>query len=132
MKLRILTTLSLLLLIQYATGQTTKINRYINNDSIRFELLSVMPDFENGIFYSDYALVVKSLDSTQWSYVKTIDKKKWMRLLNDRKTDWAANVILYSLYKRSAGVFRVAIKSREMWVDNYRKEDIAYWQSFLK
>ncbi len=55
-----------------------------------------------------------------------------MRLLNDSKTDWAANIILYSLYKRSAGVFRAAIKSREMWIDGYREKDIAYWQSFLK
>ncbi len=76
MKLLMLTTLSMIFFVQDTTGQTKTTNRYINNDSIGFELISVMPDLGNGIFYSDYALVVNSLDSAGRVFVKAIDKKK--------------------------------------------------------
>lgn len=131
MKLRILILIFVMSVMQ-VSGQDKSIIKYINNDSIKFELLMTMPDFENGVYHSDYILAVNNIDSIGHGLIKQINRNQWMRLLKDSKSDWAANIILYSMYKRSAGIFRVAVKTRDNWVENNMKADIAYWDSFLK
>lgn len=131
MKLKLLI-LVCVLFIKQVNGQTNNVNKYMNNDSIKFDLLMTMPDFENGVYYSDYALVVNNLDSAGKAIVQSFSKDQWMAFLKNNKSDWAANIILYSIYKKSAGIFRVAVKSRDSWIENSREADLVYWQSFLQ
>jgi hypothetical protein len=121
-----------MLYVKQTSGQINEVNKFINNDSIKFDLVMTMPDFENGIYHSDYALIVNSLDSAERVIVQSLNKNQWVQLLKNSKSDWAANIILYSMYKKSAGIFRAAVKTRDSWIENSRQADIDYWQSFLK
>ena len=117
---------------KYANGQNADISRYVKNNAIHFDVINTAPDFENGIYYSGYVLVVNSLDSVGKLLVKAIKKDQWLSLLQNDQSDWAANIILYSLYKKRAAIFWSAIKTRQDWIEKSRKDDLAYWESFLK
>lgn len=117
---------------KYAKGQNTDVNKYVRNDAIRFDVINTAPDFENGIYYSGYVLVLNGLDSVGKSLVRDIKKDQWLSLLQNDQSDWAANIILYSLYKKRAAIFWTAVKTRQDWIEKSRKDDLAYWQSFLK
>lgn len=120
------------LAVIHAHGQNAEINEYVKNEAIRFDVLNTAPDFENGVYYSGYVIVVNSLDSVGKGLIKDIKRDQWLSLLRNDQSDWAANIILYSLYKKRASIFWTAVKTRQDWIKKSRKDDLNYWESFLK
>jgi hypothetical protein len=118
--------------VTYTNGQNADVHKYIKNNAIRFDVINTAPDFENGIYYSGYVLVLNSLDSVGKLLIKDIKKDQWLSLLRNDESDWAANIILYSLYKKRAAIFWSAVKTRQDWIEKSRKDDLNYWESFLK
>ena len=69
-------------------------------------------------------------DVALWKRIKLLTTEQWLCLLNNPKSDWATNLILYQLYEKDAVLFST-IKKREDWIGFRRDEDITYWKSFL-
>ena len=70
--------------------------------------------------------------------ISSIDKIKilklgyddWMKLLCNENTDWAANLYLYSIYRKDAEVFSLW-NTRKKWIEFTKKSDLAYWKRNL-
>ena len=69
-------------------------------------------------------------DAALWRRIKVLAAEQWLCLLNNPKSDWAANLILYQLYEKDAILFS-KIKKREDWIGFRKDEDIEYWKTFL-
>ena len=121
-----------LLTMQLAHGQNTQTRKLINNDEIEFTVLMTMPDFEHGTFISDYLIQLVSLNIENQQVAKKWNKRQWMTLLKNKQTDWAANIVLYSLYKKRAWAFWHVVRNRAQWSATIKDEDIKYWRIFLK
>lgn len=117
--------------VSFVSGQVLNLSNRFNNDSVRFTTWIVQPDWDKDQFYSETIVQVKSLDSADWNEIKRLDRESWLKLLNDSRVDWIANLALYELYRKDAGIFRV-IKTRDNWITSRRKGDIAYWEKNLK
>ena len=64
--------------------------------------------------------------------VKQIAPETWIILLNNKKSDWAANLILYSLYNKDA-FFLSRYDERELWIKHIKEEDLDFWKKkFMK
>lgn len=67
---------------------------FIKNDKLHYNILLVACDTCVPIINKGYRVRVKLTDK-QKSIVKKIKKEMWRHLLSDKKTDFAANLILY-------------------------------------
>ena len=54
-----------------------------------------------------------------------------MHMLNNETTDYAANILLYYIYKRDAIVLLYNRDIRK-WRDGMKSDDILYWNHILK
>jgi hypothetical protein len=79
---------------------------------------------------SEFRVYVQITDSIKKEF-KTICKDEWLRLLQDEKTDWAANPILYDIYEKEAIKFRIQ-PNRLDWVNRHKAKEIEYWRSFFE
>lgn len=107
--------------------------RFITNDSIRYDVLSVAPTLKatNKIRVTKYFVTVNISQNERRKY-KKLNYKQWLLLLENNKTDWATNLILYDLYEKNANSFFFDIKSRKQWVVSQKEKDIKYWGKYLK
>ena len=58
-----------------------------------------------------------------------ISKDKWLYLLQNEKTDYAANLLLYNLYQKGAILFYN--QDKFYWRSCCKSDDINYWKQFL-
>jgi hypothetical protein len=104
-----------------------------SNDSVKYKVLrkgSVIIS-EKLVEPVSYYIYVDISNLLREEY-KKITKTKWLELLGNEKTDWAANLILYDLYRKDAITFSNNMKKREDWVLSKQKNrDIKYWKSNL-
>lgn len=103
---------------------------FIQNDSIKYSVV-LMTCQKCVPVRSVGCRIVVDLSQTQIGIVKKIDYATWMMLLNDDKTDWAANLILYYLYDRDAILFSLG-KKRDAWCVVQKHDDIQYWMRTIK
>ena len=75
--------------------------------------------------------VIISLSAKEDSIIKHISKRQWLSMLNDKKTDFAANLLLYQLYEREAIMF-LQIKDASDWRLAMKDDDLYYWRRTLK
>jgi hypothetical protein len=112
-------------------GQNKQIK--IDNNSIKYRISRISMQLIN----DSQAVAAKYIIRVQMSTkdkneIKKWGKNKWEELLQDKKTDWAANLILYDKYERDAILFNSVIKSRKDWLLTERQKDLNYWFHFLK
>ena len=62
--------------------------------------------------------------------LKKVKINDWMVLLESKNTDWAANLYLYSLFKRDATQFEV-VKTKEEWRNCCKEKDLEFWKKNL-
>jgi hypothetical protein len=104
----------------------------LSNEKVKYEIILVTPrTIGNDAIPSRYLIQVDLADATKKHY-KTVRKEQWIRWLKDDTSDWATNLLLYSLYERDAIAFQVYIRDRKTWLGKLKTEDIEYWGSFLK
>ena len=103
---------------------------FINNRTIKYNILLVACDTCAPIHDIGYRVRI-SLSAKEDSIIKHISKRQWLSMLNDKKTDFAANLLLYQLYEREAIMF-LQIKDASDWRLAMKENDLHYWQQTLK
>jgi hypothetical protein len=119
------------LMLSKAHGQDK--TKFISNNSIRFEILRQGLEMidTNTITPTKYFIKV-DLTKKQRRLLKSFSREDWIRLLNDSKSDWAANLVLYDTYEKDAILFNTVLKTRNEWEISAKEKDINYWSGFLK
>ncbi|MBB1551854.1 MAG: hypothetical protein HG447_009730 [Prevotella sp.] len=103
---------------------------FINNRTIKYNILLVACDTCAPIHDIGYRVRI-SLSAKEDSIIKHISKRQWLSMLNDKKTDFAANLLLYQLYEREAIMF-LQIKDASDWRLAMKDDDLYYWRRTLK
>lgn len=62
--------------------------------------------------------------------IRKLEKKQWIKLLENDSSDWAANIILYYLYDKDAALF-ISRDNRSLWLLGLKNKDIEYWKKHL-
>lgn len=75
--------------------------------------------------------VIVELNKKHNSIVKKISKESWLKLLNNNCTDFAANLLLYSMYNKDALILSKN-DSIESWRKYLKEDDLVYWSKHLK
>ena len=103
---------------------------FINNRTIKYNILLVACDTCAPIHDIGYRVRI-SLSAKEDSIIKHISKRQWLSMLNDKKTDFAANLLLYQLYEREAIMF-LQFKDASDWRLAMKDDDFYYWRRTLK
>lgn len=103
---------------------------FIDNRTIKYDITLVACDTCAPIHDIGYRVRI-SLSAKEDSIIKHITKRQWLSMLNDKKTDFAANLLLYRLYARDAIVF-LHIKDAPDWRLSLKDDDLYYWRRTLK
>jgi hypothetical protein len=118
--------------INVAIGQGGNMFAGVTDDSVKFEICRVGPNFIGSGKISRPQILIKvtsgKIDS---KLLKKLKRSDWLKGLSDPRTDWAVNLLLYHIYEKDATSFLV-IKSRAQWIRNNRASDIRYWTGRLK
>ena len=72
-----------------------------------------------------------SLSAQEDSLIRHISKGQWFSMLSSKRTDFAANLLLYRLYERDALVL-LYVKNASDWRLSMKADDLHYWQQTLK
>lgn len=103
---------------------------FINNRTIKYNIMLVACDTCAPIHDIGYRVII-SLSAKEDSIIKHISKRQWLSMLNDKKTDFAANLLLYRLYAREAILF-LDVKDASDWRLSLKDDDLYYWRRTLK
>ena len=103
---------------------------FIDNRTIKYNILLVACDTCAPIHDIGYRVRI-SLSAKEDSIIKHINKRQWLSMLNDKKTDFAANLLLYQLYEREAILF-LDVKDASDWRLAMKDDDLYYWRRTLK
>ena len=123
----------LLISISYnAVSQNTNQFSWIKNSTIQYNFIrtSMRLIGKDSLVPSKYIITV-GLTSKKKQTLKKLSKDEWLNLLNNPDTDWAANILLYSLSEKDALVFFAVIKTKPDWDKCCRTDDIKYWSATL-
>ena len=111
-----------------AICQSDKLFAHLSNDSVRLKILRVSPNFiDNGKVSTPKNLIKVTITSVDSKGLKKMKRSDWIKALNDPQTDWAANLLLYDMYRKDATTF-IVTKKREEWVISNKESDIEYWK----
>lgn len=110
--------------------QINQIPTNFNNKRIKFGVYLVHIDREANMAYTETLIGLKNLDSLDWEILRSINKEGWLTLLKDHRYDWAANLALYEIHRKYAGVFN-SIKTRKKWIKKQKVLDLLYWEQKL-
>lgn len=103
---------------------------FIDNKKIKFKILKIADESTFPIIDIGYRVII-DLDSKENRILEGVKKEEWIQMLRNNKKDYAANILLYYLYKREAAVLLVHIGIRE-WRISMKDDDISYWKQTLK
>lgn len=103
---------------------------FISNEKIKYSIVLMACDTCVPIRNIGYRVIV-SLSKKEENIVKKITPDTWKALLNNNKSDWASNLILYNLHNKDA--FRLSKHDdREVWFKHFKKEDLEFWDNQFK
>lgn len=103
---------------------------FIDNRTIKYNIMLVACDTCAPIHDIGYRVII-SLSAREDSLIRHISKGQWLSMLNDKKTDFAANLLLYRLYEREAIVL-LYNNNANKWRQSMKADDLHYWQQTLK
>ncbi len=112
-------------------GQVLNLSKWLTNNSAKFTIRTVQPDWEKDQFYAETVVEVTSLKSADWKEINLLSRNAWLSSLNGQRFDWIANLVLYELHRKYADMFSV-FETRDNWIKSRKKEDMAYWKKNLK
>lgn len=117
----------------FVTANTYSQSFKIQNSKFKYDILKTSTQSLKGdtVVPAKYLIDV-NIPLKEKKRFKLLSKVKWIKLLSNPKTDWAANLILYDLYSKDAIEFAFVILNREKWILLQKEEDLAYWSSILK
>ena len=126
----ILLALSLIFLVftSEAQNDSTKFS-FINNERIKYSIV-LMACNSCAPIKNIGDRVIINLSKEEKDVIKKMRYSDWKYLLNDNKSDWAANLILYSLYDKDAFLLSQYNK-RQLWVEYLKNDDLKFWRKNL-
>lgn len=122
----------LLLLIFYHQRSNAQDTSVISNNTVKYGIGRAARDLDSAgyiVISSNYIIQVELPDSVKMA-LSRLSRNQWMQYLANPNTDWAANLILYDLYKKDALLF--LSRTRQEWLINLKKQDMEYWSGILK
>lgn len=102
--------------------------KFIVNSKVKYEIGLVSCDTCAPITNVGYRVIVKLSDKEE-KIARKINKATWLNLLNNPKSDWAANLILYDIKNKDA--ILIAKYTRKEWLKYMKKKDIQFWKDNL-
>lgn len=102
---------------------------FIKNGKIKYSVVLLSCDTCVPIRNIGYRVIVK-LKNVESKMLKKISKKTWIKLLQNKNTDFATNLILYSVYSKDA-LLLTKNESIQEWRKYLKEEDIYYWANNL-
>ncbi len=102
-----------------------RLSGLINNETIDYQLVIKSCDTCVPISNIGYRIVV-NLSEEKLEEIQNITPTEWLELLNNEKTDWAANLVLYYLNDKDALILSRHIDCAK-WKKTLKKDDIDYW-----
>ncbi len=116
----------------YAICQRDTNRCLLNNDSIKYNIIHV-----SSKYFDDMKKVIPAKDvvfihftEAIREFYKKLDHDQWIALLEDKKTDWSVNLLLYSLFQKDAEF--IDRETQMQWIKIHKKDDLKYWKKFLK
>ena len=103
---------------------------FIDNRTIKYKIMKVACDTCVPIRNIGYRVRI-SLSAQEDSLIRHISKGQWFSMLSSKRTDFAANLLLYRLYERDALVL-LYVKNASDWRLSMKADDLHYWQQTLK
>jgi hypothetical protein len=100
---------------------------FINNKKIKYSIVLMSCDTCVPIKNLGYRVKMQ-LSKEEKIRVRSITSDAWKALLNNCNSDWASNLILYSLYDKDAFLLSKN-NDRELWVKYLKKEDFDFWNN---
>lgn len=122
-----------LFMVASSQAQEAKFFKEFNNSTLDYSVYrtSLFQTGSDEIVKPDVFIQVNLSDEVRDLY-KKMTSQQIQSALSDSKTDWAINLFLYELYKKSATKFLV-IKNREDWLKGEKAEDVKFWtETILK
>lgn len=113
-------------------------NKYLNRCKIDLDFITnkkvknnfIITSCNSEIFFSGICTrVVIDLLEEEKDRVNKINRECWLKLLNNKKSDYAANLILYSMYEEDASL--LSISNESDWRSILKNRDIEYWSRKL-
>ncbi|MCC6182385.1 MAG: signal recognition particle [Bacteroidia bacterium] len=101
----------------------------LNNKTLPYDVAMVSCDTCVPIRNLGYRVVI-NLQEKDEKEISKIDTKCWMVLLSDSSSDWAANLMLYSLYDEDA--ILLSRVNEKTWRTKMKAKDIKKWELKLK
>lgn len=111
---------------------STSLFNYFNNDSIKYRVVRVQVPISSGNKKLVTACrILIDFDKAQIDSLKKIETKTYLNYLENNKSDFATNIILYYLYNRDATPLLILQNRMDLWPD-VRVKEYNYWRDFLK
>jgi hypothetical protein len=110
-------------------------NKVFNNDSIKYHIAHVTPsvyrnpDVVIGMYF--VRIDNPKISNEFKEYLLKKDTTFWIGHLYNNQSDWATNLILYSIYRQSADQITYFYPTRDKWI-KFKPIDIDFWRSFFK
>jgi hypothetical protein len=105
-------------------------DEWLSNDSIVYKVIRISSKpFEVPPKPAKYIIEIVDLSSDQHELIKSLKYMDWICLLSNNSTDWAANLILYSIFEKDAIV--LSNLNPECWRANAKMDDLEYWRNML-
>jgi hypothetical protein len=102
---------------------------FINNKTIDYSIVMMSCDTCVPIRNIGYRVVI-NLKEKDMRIVGKLNRSCWIALLQNDKSDWAANLILYSLKNEDA--LLLSQSDVDDWKKNLKKNDLIYWAKLNK
>jgi hypothetical protein len=102
---------------------------FISNRKIKHTIVLASCDTCSPITTKGWRIVVEMTEKEE-EVARKLKKKEWMALLNDSKKDWAANLILYYIFDKEAGLLYRHDK-RKFWIGYLKQIDVKFWEEQL-
>ncbi len=110
-------------------NQGTNTLSFITNNKIKYEIVLVACDTCVPIRNIGYRINLV-MTARQKAIIEKINDETWLKLLENPSKDFAADIILYSLYKKDAIIF-FEYKDVYDWKRARKQKDARYWKKLF-
>jgi hypothetical protein len=104
---------------------------FIDNKSIEYGFVRRLDTTVAPFIHYPGLFVNVELTNEQYEIVRKFDKETWLNLLNSPDSDFAANLILYSIYDKDIIISYWEDNLCEVWKKYDKDEDLDYWEKHL-
>jgi len=104
-------------------------NKVFNNDSIQYKIVFTSPYPGSKDQVVHWRVKLKLSQAVIGSLLNK-DSCFWIKHLRNERSDWATNLVLYSIYKQEANHLDHVYPNRQAWL-RIKQPEIDWWSKFL-